>query len=171
MREGYAPQRGTLEEVRGVPAFVGCSLLGRVLATPLHAGKEMCLFIGACVYALWLSVACTRYTPTRRNRNSFCYFVFFIRPLRGAYPLSWGVLSVARTRYTPTRRNLYLCKSYKRVLSLGAYLPGSKLFCTGTRQKKKFLFSRFSLFLAYLLSTLYLWARTSGNMQKLLLFL
>ena len=40
----------------------------------------MCLFIGACVYALWLSVA--------------------------------------RTRYTPTRRNLYLCKSYKRVLSL-----------------------------------------------------
>ena len=29
----------------------------------------------------------------------------------------------ARTHYTPTRRNLYLCKSYKRVLSLGAYLP------------------------------------------------
>ena len=83
----------------------------------------MCLFIGGCVYALWLSVG--------------------------------------RTRYTPTRRNLYLCKSYKRVLSWGAYLPGSKLFCTGTRQKKKFLFSRFSLFLAYLLSTLYLWGRTS----------
>ena len=31
------------------------------------------------------------------------------------------MFSVGRTHYTPTHRNLYLCKSYKRVLSLGAY--------------------------------------------------
>ena len=76
-------------------------------------------------FSLGAYLLCTLFVRALSLVHAFSLGAYLPRtlPLVHSGSLSYTFSLWARTRYTPTRRNLYLCKSYKRVLSLGAYLP------------------------------------------------